>query len=283
MRVDEDFERSLMDKFGLPADAVAEVRELVSGEYWQEVAQYRRELAELEEGYRRALEMSASAIGIHQDGKVVFVNDSAVRTVGATSSADMVGRGIFDFIHPDSRAKVRERIDKITKEDVGVGVIDEKFVARDGSVFAMEVAAAPVTYMGKPAIAIVAENETLCKDVVDLFREMSDNSPSGIAIIQDRKFRYVNRMIQKMSGCSEEELLGSGSLTFALAADRQKVRRTSARILAGERPGPHVYRAANKNGGILWVMESMAQIQYNGRPAILANFMDVSEIERLRR
>jgi integrase len=39
--------------------------------------------------------------------------------------------------------------------------------------------------------------------------------------------------------CSEEELLRSGSLTFALAADRQKVRRTSARILAGERPGLH--------------------------------------------
>src|SRR2546423_7590975 len=74
----------------------------------------RQALADLAERYRVLVELSPDAIAVHQDGLAVYVNPAAVRYLGATSSAELVGRAITDFVHPDS---VPERLRRLVTLD----------------------------------------------------------------------------------------------------------------------------------------------------------------------
>jgi two-component system cell cycle sensor histidine kinase/response regulator CckA len=60
--------------------------------------------------YRALVESSPDGIGIHQDGRIVFVNPAGARLLGAQNPDELVGKPIEDIIHPDYREVVRERI-----------------------------------------------------------------------------------------------------------------------------------------------------------------------------
>ena len=54
-----------------------------------------------EERYRRLVEISFDAVLLHADGKIVQMNRSGAHLYGAASPEELIGRSIYDFIHPD--------------------------------------------------------------------------------------------------------------------------------------------------------------------------------------
>ena len=56
-------------------------------------------LRESEQSFKRLLEQSFDAIAIHKEGKITFLNDRALKILGAAKPEDLIGRSIFDFIH----------------------------------------------------------------------------------------------------------------------------------------------------------------------------------------
>jgi len=118
----------------------------------------RAELAvrESEERYRRLLEQSFDAIAIHKNKKIAFLNESAAKILGAATPQDLIGRSIFDLIHPDSRRDIEERIRKIsTDHRVPAPVLREKFFRVDGTTVIVEVMAISFNDNGVPAIQVV--------------------------------------------------------------------------------------------------------------------------------
>lgn len=112
-------------------------------------------LRESEERYRRLVELSFEAIAIHSNGKLVYLNSPGVELLGATSAAELAGKPILDFIHPDYQALVQDRMAQAGQGEEGVPLIEEKFLRLDGSSVDVEVAAVPVMYQGKPAVQAV--------------------------------------------------------------------------------------------------------------------------------
>ncbi|MDP2797295.1 MAG: PAS domain S-box protein [Methanoregula sp.] len=118
----------------------------------------RAELAvrESEERYRRLLEQSFDAIAIHKNKKNAFLNEKAAKILGAVTPQDLIGRSIFDLIHPDSRRDIEERIRKMSNEHgVPVPVLREKFFRVDGTTVTVEVMAMSFNDNGLPAIQLV--------------------------------------------------------------------------------------------------------------------------------
>src|SRR5678816_1647982 len=68
-------------------------------------------LRESEERYRRLVEMSPDGIAIHSEGKVVFANPSACRTMGAARPEDLIGRPVLELVHPEYHDIVRRRLE----------------------------------------------------------------------------------------------------------------------------------------------------------------------------
>ena len=95
--------------------------------------------------------------------------------------------------------------------------------------------------------------------------------------MQDGSFEFVNPQFRQYGGYSEDELLGADSLEFVVPEDRDMVRGNAVRMLKGERSSPYEYRFVRKDGGILWIAETVASIRHKGRRATLGSFMDISE------
>jgi PAS domain S-box-containing protein len=69
-----------------------------------------QELMESEERYRMLVELSPDSVFIHREGRFVFMNTTGALLLGAERPEDLYGREVLDFVHPEFREKVRQRI-----------------------------------------------------------------------------------------------------------------------------------------------------------------------------
>jgi PAS domain S-box-containing protein len=108
------------------------------------------------------------------------------------------------------------------------------------------------------------------------------NAGLGIYIVQEGKFQYVNPLFQKLTGYTENELLGEYSLDFVHSEDREMVRKKAIENLKSKKGSiPYEYRLVKKNGEILWVLEEVTSINYGGKRATVGSFMDITARKEL--
>ncbi|MCE8428435.1 MAG: PAS domain S-box protein [Candidatus Methanoperedens sp.] len=117
-------------------------------------------LRESEGRYRNLVEASPDTIAIHSEGKIVFINPAGAKLLGATNPEQLIGKEIMDFVHPDYREAVKERVQQMKEEREDVPLIEEKFVRLDGSVIDVEVTATPFIHQGKHGMQIIVRDIT---------------------------------------------------------------------------------------------------------------------------
>ena len=118
-------------------------------------------LQEGEARYRQLVELSPDALVVYRDGIVVFVNSAAVNLFGATEPEELLGRSVFDFVHPGYLELARQRMTTtLATGEVSLS-IEEKLFRLDGSVIDVEVTTARLNYEGRPAL------QTLVRDVTE--------------------------------------------------------------------------------------------------------------------
>jgi PAS domain S-box-containing protein len=114
-----------------------------------------KQLYESKQLYQRLLEQTFDAIAIHKDKKIAYLNERAVKILGAASAEELIGRSIFDLIHPDS---LRDLEDRLRNMSSGHGnpapVMAEKFFRVDGSIVTVEVMAILFDDNGIPAVRV---------------------------------------------------------------------------------------------------------------------------------
>ena len=92
-------------------------------------------LRDSEERYRDLVESSPEAICMIVDEAVVYVNPMAVKLMRAESTDAMIGRTMWEFIHPDSRDIAINSLNEISVDSRQVGPVEIKAICLDGSVF----------------------------------------------------------------------------------------------------------------------------------------------------
>ena len=117
-------------------------------------------LRESKERYRRLVDLSPDAIIVQSDGRIVYINQAALKLLGAGTAEQIIGRRFIEFVHPDSQANVNKRHRKMMEEGKDVPLVEEKFVRIDGEVIDVEVAAIPFVYHEKPAVQAVVRDIT---------------------------------------------------------------------------------------------------------------------------
>ena len=117
-------------------------------------------LRESEAHYRQLVEMSPNAIFIQSEGKFAFMNKAGLGLFGASSPEEMLGKDILNFIHPNHRAIVLQRMQKLREGNESVPLLEEKYVRLDGTVVDVEAAAAPILFEGKSAAQVIIHDIT---------------------------------------------------------------------------------------------------------------------------
>jgi len=114
-----------------------------------------KQLRKSEQMFKRLLEQSFDANAIHKEGKITFLNERAAKILGAAKPEDLLGRSIFDFIHPESRKDLEDRVRELGDADgMAAPVIIEKFFRTDGSTVIVEVMAIIFDDHGIPAFRV---------------------------------------------------------------------------------------------------------------------------------
>jgi diguanylate cyclase (GGDEF)-like protein/PAS domain S-box-containing protein len=103
---------------------------------------------------------------------------------------------------------------------------------------------------------------------------------TGVYIVQNGKFRYVNPLFLELTGYSEPELLGKYSLDLVHPEDRETVRKKAIDSLKGGGSLPYEYRFVKKNGAIIRVLEKVTSTEYKGKRATVGSFLDITELKR---
>jgi diguanylate cyclase (GGDEF)-like protein/PAS domain S-box-containing protein len=115
----------------------------------------------------------------------------------------------------------------------------------------------------------------------DLAQALLRCAGTGIYIVQDGKFKYVNSLFQELTGYSELELLDKYSLDLVYPEDREAVREKAIESLKGVSSLPYEYRFVRKNGEIIWVLEKVTSTEYKEKRATAGSFMDITERKQL--
>ncbi len=163
-------------------------------------------LKESELKYKNLVENLPIAFVVHVEGKIRYVNQAALAMMGATDSGALLGKPAIDFVHPNDRPRVMDRIMEAMKSDLPVPVMEERFLLPDGKILNVEVTGIPFVYNGKPAMQVVIRDITESRKAQNALLESEarlgafmDNVPALI-LIKDREFRpvYANQKYREM-------------------------------------------------------------------------------------
>lgn len=116
-------------------------------------------------------------------------------------------------------------------------------------------------------------------------REMSritlENAVTGVSIVQDGKFQYMNPIFEEMLDYTSQELVGKPTADYIHPDDRERVVQEAIASLKGNIKSPHEFRLIKRDGSTVWVMEKLVSIKFKAKRAALAIALDVTDLKRV--
>jgi PAS domain S-box-containing protein len=248
-------------------------------------------LRESEERYRRLAELSPDAIAVQSGGKLAYLNAADLKLLGVTCLEEVLGKPILDFIHSDFHEAARARMRQI-EEGMPTALIEQRWVRPDGRVVDVEVASAPITYLGRPSAQIVLRDVAECKaseeemiKTGERFRSAFKNASTGAALLDlDNRYLLVNRAFCGMLGYPEEELLSKKSFEITHPEDLDASRRRTERLFSGEIEMMSLEkRYLCKDGQVVWAISDVSLMRdLEGKPDyFIAHYQDITERKRI--
>src|SRR5271156_207904 len=171
-----------------------------------------RDLRESEDRYRDLVEALPDAIFVVAQERVVFVNPSAVKLLGAQRSEQIVGKELSEITHPGSLASIMSRMHNSHQSGVAAPPMEHVLVALEGSPVEIESASIPITWKGSPAIEAIARDIRQRKRTEAKLQEY-EKAVEGLEemiVAIDREYRYVlaNRAYLNYRGLKREQVIG---------------------------------------------------------------------------
>jgi PAS domain S-box-containing protein len=265
-------------------DAGRVIGTLSSGEDVTERKAAEKRLQESEERFRRLVEMSPDGIAVHQDSRLVLVNPAGVRVLGYERPEELVGRPVFDIVHPDDRPGVLARIKQVMQLGRPGDLVEERFRRKDGSYVPVEVVNAPFYWNGKPAVQVVVrdisgrkELARVAEETADELRAVLDNSPEAIAAESEGTLVYANQRFVRMFGYeSPEQVVGRNASEFDAPEDRAALMEYSRMREHGEdAPTGYVFRGLKRDGTIAPMEATISTYRSLGRLHILGFIREI--------
>ena len=205
------------------------------------------------------------------------------------SADEVIGRNFFEFLIPEG---ARPRVEKIV-DDLLQGILPSHSInenlTKDGTIIVCE---------WNNSIRYDAENQiaggiSLGLDITEKMRaeeklreseekysSLVENSLTGIYIDQDGRIVFANKKFADIYGYKENELIGIESWRLVHPEDRPIVNQIRAGRMQGESV-PEVYeaRGLTKDGKTIWILRRNTRTDYGGRPAILGNIEDITQLK----
>ena len=251
-----------------------------------------RALRESEAKYRLLIKNARESIAVLQDGYVKFANEQIYALTGYTDE-ELRSRPFIDFAHPEDRKMVLENYQKRLRGENVPFVYEGRILHKDGSVRWCEVNAIVIQWDGEPStLAFLTDvTERKLADIAlreseEKYRHLIEQSSQGITIMQGNPgvIVFSNSSMEKIHGYTREELLSFSAdeaMQIFQPEDKKLVADRYLKRLRGEPvPEKHEVRGVHKDGSALWLEIHNSLIEFQGEPAVLSAFTDITERKR---
>ena len=228
------------------------------------------------------------------DCATTFISNNVKAELGYDAKDFINDRHFWiDHIHPDDVQFVKAEFAKLV--DQGSHVLEYRFQHKDGSYRWMRDDLRLLFGEHSNAVEVVGswtditdmkQTEEALRKSEQQFRDLIENSPVCIAIIQDSRVVYENPELKKIYSLSSEANLLK-FLDYVHPDDIQKVKQAYDRIVSEETDTVEIdFRfqppAGNSNQSELrWFQCRVTHFLYQGRQALLLNAVDITEAKQL--
>ncbi len=115
-------------------------------------------LTQSDTSFRSLLDRMPDGVAMHRDGVISYANAEMARMTGHARAEELVGRSLLDFVHPDERDAVRDRLADSRRP--GVRGLERRILNRDGSSRVFEITSLPVMFEGSLAFLAICHDVT---------------------------------------------------------------------------------------------------------------------------
>ena len=236
----------------------------------------RNRLAELEALEASILDSIPHAVIGLKNRQIIFANDGVEQVFG-WKREEVIGKSTRIFYR--SKKDWAVGADNLyrsleTQRTFSAEVVRKK---KDGTLIICRLTASRIgEALIERKVVITYEDITNQKTAEEVYMTMAESSQVGVYVVQDGKFKYMNKVGAAYAGYRVDELIGMSSLLLVHPDDRDPVSRRAKNMLRGRNKAPHEFRIYTKDGQPRWIMETVTPIQFMGEKAILGNSMDIT-------
>jgi two-component system cell cycle sensor histidine kinase/response regulator CckA len=145
--------RLVRDEHGQPTETIG---------YWIDVTEQihaEETLRRSEANFRMLIERSPTAVFVHREGQIVYVNPPMVAMLGYERAEDLIGRTAFGLISPEDRELARQAMER-TRLDGQSTLKATRMLRRDGSSVYLESDGVHIRFDGQPSNVVFARDVT---------------------------------------------------------------------------------------------------------------------------
>ncbi len=165
-----------------------------------------------EERHRTLVEWSPEGINVHRKGRLVYVNASAIRMLGAETAEQLIGRSIRDHMHADSHQILNTRIKALNDFGGRDQNFEVKFLKLDGTAIDVMAQAALIDFDGAPSVYVAWHDITESKRNAESQRIAATafESQEGM-FVTDANWNILrtNQSFNQITGFSSDDLVGT--------------------------------------------------------------------------
>jgi PAS domain S-box-containing protein len=245
-----------------------------------------KKLQESEFKYKRLVEILPNGVVIHKDNIIIFANEYAKNTVRAASRESLIGKDVFNYIHPEYHKLVKTRIKKSLINFSQANFTEQLFLTESGTHIPVEVTTTPY----------ISENEVY---LLTVFSDISDrkqtekelklsevtyrgmiNSISESIFIQnlDGSFIDANNAAEKLFGYNNEFFQQKTPRDIA-AKDKNDLGEIFSRIESAYKGEREIieFWGQKQDGTIFPTEMSLATGTYYDKRVVIAVLRDITE------
>jgi PAS domain S-box-containing protein len=247
-------------------------------------------LRESEDRYRTLVEFSPDSIGIHREGRMVYVNAAAVKLFHGNRVEDLIGMPVVQFVHPDYQSIAMERIQRGYENRQPASLLREKFITLDGQSIDVEVTTTPIVYNGKAATQVIVRDisERMKAEAARAaseaeMRALVEQVPTTVYTesAETGETLYISPQVEKLTGYTPTEWIKDRNLWKQIThpEDLADLLEEDERTAITHEPFYTEYRILTRDGRMLWIHDEAAIIEnQDGTPLFWQGVMyDITE------
>ncbi|MDF1594043.1 MAG: PAS domain S-box protein [Desulfobacterales bacterium] len=265
------------------------IQELERSEYESKHAE--AALRESEERFRLAFEnanIGVCLVGI--DGNLTRVNNRMCDIFGY-SKKELESMTVNDIAHPADKDISPKFINKSISGEVESTVFEKRYFHKRGHIIWGQVSSSTVKDEKGNLLYFISHiqditqrklTEEALRESEEKYKLITETSQTGIYMHQDDIIIYANDKFAQLHGYTVDELIGTYYFNLFHPDERERALGIKLKRLRGDEDAPqyHETRRVKKDGGILWCQTVAVLVEYQGKPAIMGNVVDITERKR---